>query len=274
MRRRKFLDKAFKVGILIFSFFTIIPLLIILFTLIKWGISAINLDLITKVSRPVGERGGALNSIVGTLIITTVATLIATPISIFAGVYVAEFPDKFLSKVTAISSRLIAGIPSIVIGVVTYLWCVKPMRGYSALAGSIALAIMMIPNLVTATVESIMMIPKDFKEASRALGANLTNTTLKVIIPFAIPGILTGLLTSFARVAGETAPLLFTSFGNPFMNLNLLKPMNALPLLIYNYATSPYKEWHQIAWGASLILILIVFLISILAKLGVRKWKM
>jgi phosphate transport system permease protein len=273
MKTRKYMDKIFKAGIITFSILTIAPLFIILITLLKWGINALNLDLITKIQRPMGERGGALNSIVGTLIITTIATIIASPISILAGVYVAEFPDKLISKITAVSSRLIAGIPSIVIGIVVYLWCVKPMGGYSALAGSIALAIMMIPNIVTATAESIMMIPKDYREASRSLGANFTRTTLKVIIPFALPGILTGLLSSFSRIAGETAPLLFTSFGNPFLNLNILKPMSALPLLIYNYATSPYREWHQIAWGASLILILIVFLVSIISRLGVKKWK-
>ena len=273
MKTRKHMDKIFKAGVITFSILTIAPLFIILITLLKWGINALNLDLITKIQRPVGERGGALNSIVGTLIITTIATIIASPISILAGVYVAEFPDKLISKITAVSSRLIAGIPSIVIGIVVYLWCVKPMGGYSALAGSIALAIMMIPNIVTATAESIMMIPKDYREASRSLGANFTSTTLKVIIPFALPGILTGLLSSFSRIAGETAPLLFTSFGNPFLNLNILKPMSTLPLLIYNYATSPYREWHQIAWGASLILILIVFLVSIISRLGVKKWK-
>jgi len=254
------------------SILTILPLFLILLYLIKAGFSAVNLDLITKVSRPIGERGGALNSIIGTLIISLLATLIATPISVFTGLFIFEYRKKVVSKILNITVRLISGIPSIIIGIVVYLWMVKPLGKYSALSGSVALAIMMIPNTVTSTVETLEMIPIGLREASLALGASFAKNITKVILPLSIPGILTGVLIGLGRIAGETAPLLFTAFGNPFLNLNIMKPMDTLPLLIYNYALSPFEEWHKIAWGASLILIFIVLILNVLAKWIVSKW--
>ncbi|HOP33035.1 MAG TPA: phosphate ABC transporter permease PstA [Candidatus Hydrothermia bacterium] len=272
IKTRKKKDKIFTLLVMFLSILTILPLFLILLYLIKAGFSAVNLDLITKVSRPIGERGGALNSIIGTLIISLLATLIATPISVFTGLFIFEYRKKVVSKILNITVRLISGIPSIIIGIVVYLWMVKPLGKYSALSGSVALAIMMIPNTVTSTVETLEMIPIGLREASLALGASFAKNITKVILPLSIPGILTGVLIGLGRIAGETAPLLFTAFGNPFLNLNIMKPMDTLPLLIYNYALSPFEEWHKIAWGASLILIFIVLILNVLAKWIVSKW--
>ncbi|MGB4339961.1 MAG: phosphate ABC transporter permease PstA [Candidatus Hydrothermia bacterium] len=272
IKTRKKKDKIFTLLVMFLSILTILPLFLILLYLIKAGFSALNLDLITKVSRPIGERGGALNSIIGTLIISLLATLIATPISVFTGLFIFEYRKKVVSKILNITVRLISGIPSIIIGIVVYLWMVKPLGKYSALSGSVALAIMMIPNTVTSTVETLEMIPIGLREASLALGASFAKNITKVILPLSIPGILTGVLIGLGRIAGETAPLLFTAFGNPFLNLNIMKPMDTLPLLIYNYALSPFEEWHKIAWGASLILIFIVLILNVLAKWIVSKW--
>ncbi len=271
-RTRRTINRVYKIVLYCLSIFTVLPLIFILLYLLKLGFSAINFDIITKVSRPVGEPGGALNSIVGTIILSTLAVLIASPLSILSGILISEYPQNPLSKILEIWVKLISGIPSIVIGIVTYLWLVKPVGRYSALAGSISLAIMMIPNMVTSTAETMKMIPKEIREASLALGANYGQTMLKILIPVSLPGIISGLLTGVGRIAGETAPLLFTAFGNPYLSLNILKPMNTLSLLIYNYALSPYKEWHRIAWGAALILIFLAFTLNIISRRAIKRW--
>ena len=169
--------------------------------------------------------------------------------------------------------EVLQGIPSIVIGIIAYIWVVKPMGTFSALSGGAALAIMMLPVIVRSTEETLNLIPDTLREASLSLGVPYYSTVLKVVLPAGISGILTGILLSVARIAGETAPLLFTAFGSPFMNYNLLKPINSLPLLIFNYATSPYPEWHSLAWGASLVLVTFVLAANIISKMFSRKWK-
>ena len=169
--------------------------------------------------------------------------------------------------------EILQGIPSIVFGILVYVWVVVPMASFSTISGAIALAIMMIPIISKSTEETLVLIPNSLKEASHALGVPYYKTILKVVLPSGMSGIITGILLSISRVAGETAPLLFTAFGNPFMNWNLLKPSNSLPLLIFNYATSPYKEWQSLAWGASFILITIILILNISSKLLSRKWK-
>ncbi|MEO0247556.1 MAG: phosphate ABC transporter permease PstA [candidate division WOR-3 bacterium] len=272
LKRRKIVDRFARIAIITFSILTIVPLVLILLYLLKTGISAINLDLLTRVTRPVGERGGVLNSIVGTILITMISTLIATPLGILTGVLIAEYPENLLSKILNYTVRMISGIPSIIIGVVIYLWLVKPLRSYSALSGSVALAIMIIPNIVSNTTEVLKMIPLELREASLALGASFSKTLFKVLLPIATPGILAGILAGLARISGETAPLLFTAFGNPYLNFNIMKPMNTLSLTIYNYALSPYAQWHIIAWGASILLIFMVFTFNILAKWSAKRW--
>ncbi|MEO0265923.1 MAG: phosphate ABC transporter permease PstA [candidate division WOR-3 bacterium] len=272
LKRRKIVDRFARIAIITFSILTIVPLVLILLYLLKTGISAINLDLLTRVTRPVGERGGVLNSIVGTILITMISTLIATPLGILTGVLIAEYPENLLSKILNYTVRMISGIPSIIIGVVIYLWLVKPLRSYSALSGSVALAIMIIPNIVSNTTEVLKMIPLELREASLALGASFSKTLFKVLLPIATPGILAGILAGLARISGETAPLLFTAFGNPYLNFNIMKPMNTLSLTIYNYALSPYAQWHRITWGASILLIFMVFTFNILAKWSAKRW--
>jgi phosphate transport system permease protein len=165
------------------------------------------------------------------------------------------------------------GIPSIVIGIIAYIWVVLTMGSFSGLSGGAALALMMLPVIITATEETLKLIPDSLREASLALGVSYPRTILKVVIPAGLSGILTGILLGVGRVAGETAPLLFTAFGSPFMNFNILKPINTLPLMIFNYATSPYPEWHTLAWGASFVLVVFVLGLNLFTKVVTRKWK-
>jgi phosphate transport system permease protein len=160
-----------------------------------------------------------------------------------------------------------------VLGVIAYLWVVKPMKGFSALSGSVALAIMMLPMIIYSTEETLKLIPYSLKEAALALGVPYYRTILKVILPAGFSGILTGILLGIARIAGETAPLLFTAFGSPYLNLNPFKPTSALPLVVFNYASSPYPEWWRQAWGASFVLTVMVLIFNLAAKIGARKWK-
>jgi phosphate transport system permease protein len=167
---------------------------------------------------------------------------------------------------------VLQGVPSIVIGIVVYFWVVKPIGTFSALSGSVALAIMMLPILIRSTEETLKLIPFSLKEAGLALGLPYHKVILRVIVPCGVSGILSGVMLSIARIAGETAPLLFTAFGNPYLNTNLAKPMQSLPLMIFNYATSPYDEWHDMAWGAALILLFTVLSLNIITKLITRRW--
>jgi len=172
-----------------------------------------------------------------------------------------------------LSLEMLQGIPSIVIGIVAYVWVVMPMGGFSALSGGVALGIMMLPVIVMATQETLRLIPHSLKEASLALGVPYPRTVMKVILPAGVSGIVTGVILGIARIAGETAPLLFTAFGSPFMNLHILKPINSLPALIFNYATSPYPDWHALAWGASFVLMIFVLALNFITKAVTRKWK-
>ncbi|MGN6540686.1 MAG: phosphate ABC transporter permease PstA, partial [Ginsengibacter sp.] len=168
---------------------------------------------------------------------------------------------------------VLQGIPSIVIGIIIYEWIVRPMGGFSAFSGSVALALMMLPSIVKSTEETLKLLPESLKEASLALGVPYYKTMMKVIVPTGLSGILTGVILSISRVIGETAPLLFTAFGSPFMTTDIFKPMSSLPLIIFNYATSPYEDWHQLAWGASMLLILMILILNIISKIVQRKWK-
>ena len=168
---------------------------------------------------------------------------------------------------------VLQGTPSIVVGIVIYFWIVKPLSTFSALSGSVALAIMMLPIVVRSTEETLKLLPDSLKEAGFALGLPYQKVILRIILPCGFSGVISGVILAVARIAGETAPLLFTAFGNPYFSTNILKPMQSLPLLIFNYATSPYDEWHDLAWGAALILLLWVLLLNIITKIITRKWK-
>lgn len=267
-------NKLFLFFVVFFAILCIIPLFLIVFYIMKQGISAINWGFLFHLPKPVGEKGGGIsNALIGTIILIIIASIISIPIGITGGVYLSEFRKKKLSYYVRLSADVLQGIPSIVIGIIAYLWVVKTMGTFSALSGGVALGIMMLPLVVKSTEETLKLIPYSLKEASLALGVSYSRTILKVILPAGLSGILTGFLIGIARIAGETAPLLFTAFGSPFMSLNIFKPVNSLPLLIYNYASSPYPEWHKLAWGASFILIIFVLLINLMAKWVVKKWK-
>jgi phosphate transport system permease protein len=256
---RRVTDYLIKGLIILLTATSAVPLIFILFYIFKQGVAAINWDFFTTLPKPVGESGGGIsNALLGSLMIIFVATVIAVPFGISIGIYLSEKAEKPLAYYTRLVADALQGIPSIVIGIVVYIWVVKPMGGFSAQSGSIALALMMLPIISRSAEETLKLIPHSLKEASLALGVPYYKTMLKVIIPSGLSGILSGIILSVARIAGETAPLLFTAFGNPFINLNMLKPMHSLPLLIFNYSTSPYDDWHRLAWGAAFVLMAFV----------------
>ncbi|MGZ3593221.1 MAG: phosphate ABC transporter permease PstA [Syntrophales bacterium] len=274
VRRRILADKLFKVIIVLLSFACILPMFFILFFITRKGISVINWEFLSQLPKPVGEVGGGiLNAIIGTFMLITVSTLMSVPIGVFTGIFLSEYRKGKLVYLVRSSIEILQGIPSIVIGIIAYVWIVVPVGSFSALSGGVALAIMMLPVIITAAEETLKLIPDSLREASLALGVSYPRTILKVVLPAGMSGILTGILLSVGRVVGETAPLLFTAFGSPFMNFNILKPVNTLPLMIFNYATSPYPEWHRLAWGASFVLIVFVLSMNLFTKLVTRRWK-
>jgi phosphate transport system permease protein len=259
--------------IILFAFLITVPLMLIIIYIFREGITKINWTFLTKIPKPVGESGGGIsNALIGSVIIVLTASLMAIPIGILCGIYLSENKTGRLSYWSRLSVDVLQGVPSIVIGIVVYFWIVKPVGTFSAFSGSIALAIMMLPVLIRSTEETLKLIPFSLKEAGLALGLPYHKVILKVIVPCGISGILSGIMLSIARIAGETAPLLFTAFGNPYLNTNLGKPMQSLPLMIFNYATSPYDDWHDMAWGAALILLFTVLLLNIITKLTTRRW--
>lgn len=272
--RRNKKNKVFKGVIIAGTIISTLPLLLILFYIFRQGVSAINWHFLTNLPKPVGEVGGGVsNALVGSVLILLVACILAIPIGIIIGIYLSEDKESKLAYYARLSVDVLQGIPSIVIGIIIYEWVVRPMGGFSGFSGSIALALMMLPSIIKATEETLKLLPESLKEASLALGVPYYKTILKVIVPTGLSGITTGVILSISRVIGETAPLLFTAFGNHFMNTNILKPMSSLPLIIFNYATSPYDDWHQLAWGASLLLILMILFLNIITKIVQRKWK-
>jgi len=274
LRRRIFADRAFQVVVVFLSFCSILPMFFILFFISKNGITSINWNFLTKLPAPVGETGGGIsNAILGSALLIVLASIIAVPLGILTGIYLSEYRKGKFAYLSRLSVEILMGIPSIVIGIIAYVWVVKPFGSFSAVSGGVALGIMMLPVIVMSTEETLKLIPDTLKEASLALGVSYPRTILKVILPAGLSGIVTGMLLAVARIAGETAPLLFTAFGSPFMALSLFKPVSALPLTVFNYATSPYPEWHTLAWGASFVLLVFVLALNLLAKVGMRKWK-
>jgi phosphate transport system permease protein len=253
------------------------PLVAILGYLIYKGASSLNLAFFTHIPAPVGEQGGGMaNSIVGSGIILLLASSMGIPIGIAAGVYLAEFGrGSWLATAIRFTADVLNGVPSIVMGISIYSLVVMQQKHFSALAGGIALAIMMVPTITRTTEEMLATVPHAIREAALALGVPKWRTALSVSLRTASPGIITGCMLAFARVAGETAPLLFTAFGNQFWSFKLNEPIAALPLQIYVYAISPYDEWHRLAWAGSLVLIVMIMvsvtLVRIFANRGVLK---
>ncbi len=274
VHRRIWADRLFKAIIILLSLGSIVPMFLILFLITKNGISVVNWEFLSQLPKPVGEIGGGIsNAIVGTLWLILLSFIFSVPLGIFAGIFLSEYRAGRLAYLTSLSIEILQGIPSIVIGIIAYVWVVMPMGSFSALSGGVALGIMMLPVIVMATAETLKLVPGSLREASLALGVSYPRTIMKVILPAGLSGILSGILLGIARVTGETAPLLFTAFGSPFMNQNILKPINSLPLTIFNYATSPYPEWHTLAWGASFVLITFVLGLNLITKLVTKKWK-
>lgn len=261
------------VGVMIVAVvLALLPLFFILFDLVVKGAGSLSADFFTRMPAPAGETGGGVaHAIVGTLIIVGMASLIGLPIGIAAGIYCAEYPGSRLTWITRFVADVMNGTPSIVVGVFAWAWIVATQKHFSALAGSAALAMLMIPMVLRTTEEMIKLVPNSLREAALALGYPRWRTTLAIVMRTTLPGIVTGSLLAVARIAGETAPLLFTALGSQYMSFDLDQPMAALPLTVFTYATGPYEEWHQYAWAAALVLILVVFVLSLGARLAIGR---
>ena len=238
----------------------IAPLVAIFIDLVYKGASSLNLNFFTKIPAPVGEEGGGMaNAIVGSAVLLGVASMLGIPVGIAAGIYLSEYGrGSKLSTVVRFTADVLNGVPSIVMGVAVYALIVVPTKGYSALAGGVALGIMMIPTVARTTEEMLLMVPHSIREAALGLGVPNWRSMISITLKTAMPGVITGCMLAFARVAGETAPLIFTAFGNQFWSTALNQPIAALPLQIYVYALSPYDEWHRLAWAGSLVLIVLI----------------
>jgi phosphate transport system permease protein len=235
------------------------PLIAIFGDLVYKGASSINWAFFTKTPKPVGEVGGGMaNAIVGTLLILGIASIIGVPFGIGAGIYLAEFGRNRFGSMIRFTADVLNGVPSIVIGIVAYSIVVLYQKHFSALAGGVALAIMMVPTICRTTEEMLLLVPRALREAAYGLGVPRWRTTLSIVLRTATSGVITGVMLAFARIAGETAPLLFTTLGNQYWNLQPNQPTAALPLQIYVYANSPYDDWHRQAWAGSLVLIVLI----------------
>ena len=279
---RHFKDRLFFWTVCIFSALTAIPLILIIWEVVKKGYKQINLNFFTEtapstldamLARNSGELipGGIANGITGTLLMVVIASLLAIPTGILGGIYLSEKPKTWFSILIRFLTDLVQGSPSIVIGIIAYSWIVKPLGSYSALAGSIALSIMMLPLIIRSTEETLKMLPGSLKEAGLALGASYTRVILKVLLPSAFGGLFTGILLAISRVMGETAPLMLTALGSSAINWDILKPTSTVPLLIWEFYNDP--NLIDMIWSSSLFLLLLILLLNIIAKQVARKWK-
>ncbi|HVP44452.1 MAG TPA: phosphate ABC transporter permease PstA [Terriglobales bacterium] len=257
--RRQIVDGFFTVSAVGTVVVVMVPLLAIFGYLVAKGIGSLNWAFLTQTPRPVGEGGGGMaNSIAGTAMILGIASLIGVPLGIGAGVYVAEYGQNRFGNLLRFTADVLNGVPSIVIGIVVYGLVVVPQKHFSAFAGGVALGIMMIPTISRSTEEVLAMVPNTVREAAYGLGVARWRTTLSVALRTASAGVITGVMLAFARVAGETAPLLFTAFGNQFWNLKPNQPTAALSLQVFTFAISPFDEWHRQAWAGALVLIALI----------------
>ncbi|GBR76600.1 phosphate transport system permease protein PstA [Candidatus Termititenax persephonae] len=251
-----------------------LPLVLILGYLLGRGAASLNWQFFCRAPQPLGEAGGGIaNALVGSLLLLGVAFVLAAPLGLLVGIYLSENKTSRLADWTRLAVEILQGVPSIVVGMVIYIWLVLPFKNFSTLAGGAALALLMLPIIVRSAEETLRLIPSELSEAALALGVPHYRTVWRVIVPTGLSGIVTGLLLGLARAAGETAPLLFTAFGNPFLSFNLVKPIESLPHLIFYYATSPYEEWQRLAWGASFVLVVGVLGLNLTAKFLTRRWR-
>lgn len=271
LKRRKVIN-IIMLSLSVFSaLIAIIPLIYIFFYTTSAGISSLDLDFFTQLPKPVGEAGGGIaNAIVGSIEIVGLGAVFGIPIGLLAGIYVAEYSNSYFANLVKFVTDVLSGVPSIIIGIFAYGVIVLHNKSFSAIAGGFALGILMIPTVIRITEEMLKLVPLSLREASLALGISRWKTTLKIVLRTASGGIITGVLLAIARAAGETAPLLFTSFGNNFWSESINSPTASLPVQIFNYAISPYEEWHKKAWAGAFVLIVLVFIISLVVRFFTR----
>jgi phosphate transport system permease protein len=270
--RRRIMSRVMTTLVIGFSFVAVAALFLILGNLVLKGASSLDWAFFTKSPVPAGQTGGGVaNAIVGTGVVVGVAALIGVPIGVGAGMYLAEYGSGRLGWLVRFIADVLNGTPSIVIGIVGWTFIVRPTGRFSALAGSVALAILMVPMLARTTEEMVRLVPHSLREAALALGYPRWRTSLKIVARTALGGIVTGCLVGIARVAGETAPLLFTALGNLNFTLSVTQPMQTLSLQIYVYATGPFEEWHRLAWASALVLMGLVLVISLAARWVIRQ---
>ena len=250
----------------------LVPLAFVLFFVVSQGVQALNLAFFTHMPTPVGESGGGMaNAIVGTLILTSLAAVMAVPIGIVSGIYMSEYAGTRFAALVRFAADTLNGVPSIVIGLFAYTIVVVPFRQFSALAGGFALGTMMIPIIARTTEELLLLVPRSMREGALALGATRARAVFSVVVPAALPGIITGIILALARVAGETAPLLFTAFNNRYFSTSLTQPISTLTVQVFTYATGPYQDWHRQAWAGALVLVTIVLVCSLVARVATRR---
>ena len=250
----------------------LVPLALVLFFVVSQGIQAINVEFFTGLPKPVGEDGGGMaNAMVGTLIICGIGAGLAIPVGVMSGLFVAEYPGSRAAATVRFAADTLNGVPSIVVGVFVYAIAVLPVKHFSALAGGLALGIMMIPIITRTTEELVRLVPMSLREGALALGATRGRAVMTVVLPAALPGIITGIVLALARIAGETAPLLFTAFNNRFWSTSLNEPIGSLTVQVYTYAIAPYEDWHRQAWAGALVLVVMILVCSVLARLATRR---
>ena len=250
----------------------LVPVALILFFVVKQGLGSLDLNFFTQMPKPPGEVGGGMaNAMVGSAILVGLGALFAVPIGILSAIYIVESGGTRLASAARFAADTLNGVPSIVIGLFAYVLVVLPVHQFSALAGGFALGVMMIPLVTRTTEELLRLVPMSLREGALALGATRGRAVFTVILPAALPGIVTGIVLALARIAGETAPLIFTSFNNRFWSTDLRQPMASLTYQVYSYATSPADDWHRQAWAGALVLVTTVLLCSILARLATRR---
>lgn len=265
---RKFKSRAMSGLMLLSSLAVMTPLFLVLYFLIHEGASAIDWNFFTQLPKPSGELGGGMaNAIVGSVVLLSMAACVGVPLGVLGGVYLAEFGTQRANYWIRYAADVLNGIPSIVWGMVAYILLVVPFKTFSAYAGGVALGLMMIPLVMRTTEEMLLLVPQGYREAALALGIPRWKIITVIVVRSALKGIITGILVALARVAGETAPLLFTALGNNFWNRNLAEPISALPLQIFSYAISPYDDWHRQAWAGALVLLGMILILNIFVRL-------
>ena len=250
----------------------LVPLALVLFYVVSQGISSLNIAFFTEMPKPVGEPGGGMaNAIVGSLVVVALGAVMAIPIGIVSGIYASEYAGTRFAAAVRFAADTLNGVPSIVIGVFVYGIAVLPFQHFSAAAGGVALGIMMIPLIMRTTEELLLLVPGALKEGALALGATRARAVFTVVLPAALPGIMTGILLALARIAGETAPLIFTAFNNRFFSTDISQPISTLTVQVFTYAISPYQDWHRQAWAGALVLVGIVVICSLLARIATAR---